>query len=110
MRWSEEIILLREEMRRVLAFLTWHADWWDTQSRLSTENCLREQAEGYLAYAKKQAHIRRSIRASFKHVWQDAVKLMSTGVGADNEILDLGLATSADIMEPPSLEVHATPI
>ncbi|KAJ7196057.1 hypothetical protein GGX14DRAFT_403536 [Mycena pura] len=27
-RWSEEVDLLEEEMRRIRAFLTWHSKWW----------------------------------------------------------------------------------
>ncbi|KAG2054496.1 hypothetical protein BDR06DRAFT_1049485 [Suillus hirtellus] len=30
-RWEEEVQLLHEEMRRIIAFLDWHTGWWDTQ-------------------------------------------------------------------------------
>ena len=32
MRWSEEVLLLREEMRRVLVFLEWQATWWEKRA------------------------------------------------------------------------------
>ncbi|KAG1807133.1 uncharacterized protein BJ212DRAFT_1449387 [Suillus subaureus] len=28
-RWAEEVVLLQEEMRRVVAYFDWHAMWWD---------------------------------------------------------------------------------
>ncbi|KAF8069134.1 hypothetical protein FPV67DRAFT_1415501 [Lyophyllum atratum] len=34
MRWAEEVELVQEEMRRVLAFLSWKAGWW-LEQRLS---------------------------------------------------------------------------
>ncbi|KAG5649942.1 hypothetical protein H0H81_001378 [Sphagnurus paluster] len=32
MRWEEELELLEEEMRRILAFLSWQADWWEQRA------------------------------------------------------------------------------
>ncbi|KAG1786540.1 uncharacterized protein HD556DRAFT_1449630 [Suillus plorans] len=38
--WSEEVELLREEMRRVLEFFAWQAAWWDEQGkRLAVHFC-----------------------------------------------------------------------
>lgn len=102
MRWSEEILLLREEMRRVLTFLSWHGDWWVTQAQRRGD-IPDELSEGLAAYAKKQAHIRRTIRASFNETWKEATTIMAKGDGADNAVLDLGLAGGTDILEPPSL-------
>jgi hypothetical protein len=53
-RWQEELKLLDEEMRRVLAFGTWMASWWDQQA--SRRTGLRDDlAEGLVAYAAEQA-------------------------------------------------------
>jgi hypothetical protein len=88
MGWSEEVLLLREEMRRVLEFLEWHAGWWE--DRRSLHSVLKpELAEGMLAYSSKQASIRRSIGASFNSLWRSSDELINLGIGADNDILDL---------------------
>jgi hypothetical protein len=34
-RWEEEVLLLNEEMRRTLAFLTWKATWWRSRALLA---------------------------------------------------------------------------
>jgi hypothetical protein len=121
MRWSEEVLLLREEMRRTLAFLEWHATWWETRGTLHTkwwedqDNSLTnpqhdpaglrrptiEDAEGMAAYTHKQAHIRRTIRSSFNHLWRGAVKFMEVGLGADNDILGLDLAPRSSLLDLP---------
>lgn len=68
MRWEEEVTLLREEMRRVRAFLTWHADWWIGQQhrRLDAAEALQEGLE---AYARRQAHLRIALREQFARKW-----------------------------------------
>ncbi|KAF7344274.1 CxC2 domain-containing protein [Mycena venus] len=53
-RWEEEVMLLREEMRRVLRYLEWQARWWrDQASRRSDLDAVA--AAGAKAYALKQA-------------------------------------------------------
>ncbi|KAH7906735.1 hypothetical protein BJ138DRAFT_1219206 [Hygrophoropsis aurantiaca] len=82
-RWTEEVLLLREEMRRVLAFLDWHAAWWDDQSTrravgmhepgtgepVLARPWTADEASGAAAYAKRQAALRRSMRANFSDMW-----------------------------------------
>ncbi|KAG1844729.1 hypothetical protein C8R48DRAFT_617802 [Suillus tomentosus] len=68
MHWAEEIELLQEEMRRVLQFFDWQANWWDEQQdRLICETAA--QREGLVAYAHKQAHIRRQLASRFRVLW-----------------------------------------
>lgn len=67
MRWKEEIELLWEEMRRVLQFLQWHALWWDNSAHLRT--LTGAEREGVVAYATRQAQIRRDLRARFEVLW-----------------------------------------
>lgn len=69
MRWSEEVDLLSEEMRRVLAFLEWQAEWWVTQ-RERRIGLTPEQAEGVIAYAERQAALRLAMRSRFKSNWR----------------------------------------
>ncbi|CAK5265243.1 unnamed protein product [Mycena citricolor] len=53
-RWTKEVLLLKEEMRRVCAYLEWQADWWKTKSsgRVSSS---REVDAGARAFTLKQA-------------------------------------------------------
>ncbi|KAF8157396.1 hypothetical protein BJ912DRAFT_1026998 [Pholiota molesta] len=55
-RWKEEELIVREEMRRVLSFLEWKAAWWEEQAdqRQFTDSKLES---GVAAYAFKQAFI-----------------------------------------------------
>jgi hypothetical protein len=105
MRWSEEVLFVPEEMRRVLAFLDWHADWWDGRRYLLTGLPCDEE-EGVIAYASKQAHIRRSIRSTFEHLWRSSDELVQLGVGADYDVLNLDLdrAATVDLLYPPPEE------
>jgi hypothetical protein len=32
MRWSEEVLLVEEEMRRVLEYMSWFANWWTSHA------------------------------------------------------------------------------
>ena len=55
-RWDEEVQLVAEEMRCVLAFLEWKAGWWDRQGEAQL-NVSYDILEGACAYATKQAHV-----------------------------------------------------
>lgn len=67
-RWEEEVQLLHEEMRRIIAFLEWHADWWDAEgSRRHFSS--PQAAEGAFAYAHRQARLRCNMASHFKSVW-----------------------------------------
>ena len=106
MRFSEEVLFLREEMRRVLAFLDWHAGWWD-ERRFWLTGLSRDEEKGVIAYASKQAHIRRSMRSTFDHIWRSSHELIQLGIGADNDILDLDYAAGVDLLNSPPEELLA---
>ncbi|KAG1789189.1 uncharacterized protein HD556DRAFT_1433840 [Suillus plorans] len=59
-RWTEEVKLLLEEMRRVREFLSWHAKWWDEQADRRV-GLPPAEAEGTNAYVRRQAALRRNI-------------------------------------------------
>ncbi|KAG1784916.1 uncharacterized protein HD556DRAFT_1435299 [Suillus plorans] len=67
-RWSEEVELLAEEMRRVLAFLEWQGSWWHQRTMLRSSEKTTEQ-EGLQAYAYRQAALRSAMRTSFQARW-----------------------------------------
>ncbi|KAG2055338.1 hypothetical protein BDR06DRAFT_970839 [Suillus hirtellus] len=66
--WVEEVQLLQEEMRRVAAYLLWHATWWDVQADRRTGLALAE-VEGIRGYAKRQAAMRRDLHDTFLSKW-----------------------------------------
>ena len=67
-RWTEEVDLLKEEMRRTEQFLEWHANWWALRAKVphNTEHSL---AEGLVAYAVCQASLRRALKTRFLSMW-----------------------------------------
>ncbi|KAG1779216.1 hypothetical protein EV702DRAFT_1216574 [Suillus placidus] len=75
MRWAEEVELLKEEMRRIQQFFEWDAQRWDERG---LGNALQDadQREGQMAYAKRQAVLRRMLAESFKTSWADTLALV----------------------------------
>ncbi|THH18836.1 hypothetical protein EUX98_g8889 [Antrodiella citrinella] len=67
-RWSEEVRLLQEEMRRVLEFLTWKASWWRAQAgqRADGSSMLKQ---GLAAYAEKEARVHEDLAKTFALRW-----------------------------------------
>lgn len=59
-RWEEDVELLTEEMRRVLAFFEWDAARWDERGK-DFESSDDVVLEGHRAYAQRQATLRRSL-------------------------------------------------
>ncbi|KAF9036141.1 hypothetical protein BJ165DRAFT_1533004 [Panaeolus papilionaceus] len=68
-RATEEVLLLCEEMRRVLAFLKWKAQQWlDFANQCSLEDDSRLK-EGMVAYAKRQSILQLELHKKFKGMW-----------------------------------------
>ncbi|EEB90060.1 hypothetical protein MPER_11783 [Moniliophthora perniciosa FA553] len=67
-RTTEEVLLLKEEMRRTAAYLGWRAERWESMamSDLTVEPMLNE---GRSAYAKKHAFIQKELRRTFLDIW-----------------------------------------
>ncbi|KAJ7801671.1 hypothetical protein B0H14DRAFT_3489329 [Mycena olivaceomarginata] len=67
-RWCEEVMLLREEMRRVLRYLEWQARWW--RDRVAPRDDLTVAgAAGVRAYALKQAAWHDRLSEFFRTKW-----------------------------------------
>ena len=67
-RATEEVQLLREEMRRVLSFLDWKSKWWRSQAALrKVQPGLREGLE---AYALVQANLQDLLASDFRATWR----------------------------------------
>ena len=54
MRWKEEVLIVQEEMRRVLAYHRWKAAWWKDRNFFHSDPAI---ASGISGYAHKQAAI-----------------------------------------------------
>jgi len=111
MRYTEEVELLLEEMRRVLAFLEWDGDRWkkralhvpqrinnaahpSTPSPSLTNKVALE--EGLRAYTLRQASVRERLFKTFGQQWNDVAAFVSI---ADRELTDDGgEAVVADVI------------
>ena len=72
MRWTEEITLVQDEMRRVCAYLSFYANWWSSHAGIGYLNQYDPfLAEGMAAYAERQAHLRTSLQSLFLGLWKD---------------------------------------
>ena len=72
-RWKEEVLLLREEMRRVLEFFKWKSrDWfWKSGNQvISSLTSCPLQLEGLHAYACRQADVFSNIHNHFLGIWK----------------------------------------
>ncbi|KAK6992838.1 CxC2 domain-containing protein [Favolaschia claudopus] len=67
-RWCEEVMLLREEMRRTLRYLAWQARWWRTHAGLRNDLSF-EALGGLKAYALKQASWHERLADYFRTEW-----------------------------------------
>lgn len=67
-RWEEEVMTLREEMRRVMRYLVWQARWWRECAALRPD-VSREVAAGIRAYAMKQADLHTRLGMFFEKKW-----------------------------------------
>lgn len=76
-RWREEVQLLAEEMRRVVAFLNWKQMWWISQAgqrewdAITLDRCTRS---GLDAYAQEQAHCYGTLATSFARQWVEILR------------------------------------
>lgn len=66
-------MLVEEEMRRVIVFGHWKANWWHQQAdrRSDVEDAL---SEGLRAYAAEHAHLERAFTEKVEKQWNDVRK------------------------------------
>lgn len=84
-RWEEDVELLDEEMRRVLVFCEWKADWWMKQVPLRRA-LDAPLAEGLHAYASEQADMERRIHLAWSKEWASARVLAKRITGGSSFI------------------------
>lgn len=88
MRWSEEVELLQEEMRRVLRFHAFQAESWERKVESRPDSMSNVQWEGLRSYANRQANVQRSLYSRFAHMWRYVPEYIRTGNEALMDLLD----------------------
>ncbi|KAG1792555.1 hypothetical protein EV424DRAFT_1475756 [Suillus variegatus] len=78
MRWEEEVELLR-------AFLRWEAGRWDARCDEVIPTDV-EHEDGCMAYAQRQAHLRRKLAASFEALWAQTLAHLSAQDGSGENV------------------------
>jgi hypothetical protein len=99
-RWEEEVLIIQEEMRRVIAYQLWRAQWWLDQ-RGRRANIDGATLQGIAAYAEKQANLCEALayRCGMKWLpglkakgitpdWADVIETLSTVHAAIVEDID----------------------
>jgi hypothetical protein len=76
-RWGEEVILLQEEMRRVVQFLEWRASDWFAKADSRTGTTTPAVRAGLSAYANKQGSVFRNLAVRFSQRWRSALVSLS---------------------------------
>ncbi|KAJ7164597.1 hypothetical protein C8R43DRAFT_1122474 [Mycena crocata] len=71
-RWEEEVLLLREEMRRVLRYLEWQRDWWLARKEVRQDES-PELRHGLEVYARRHAAMHNSLLGFFRNEWSLSV-------------------------------------
>ena len=66
-RWFEEADMLTEEMRRILWYLKWKAEWWT--SRKDLRDVRLDIKEGLEAYSSKQSALLLCMGGQFAAKW-----------------------------------------
>jgi hypothetical protein len=81
-RWREEVILLEEEMRRVIQFCNWRSEWWKERSHISpsTDQLV---VEGSIAYAQENETREHRMAAKLQALWS-AVRARARNVLVDD--------------------------
>lgn len=113
-RWTEEVNLLLEEMRRVVAFHEYKVKWW--KERCDGLGCIWpsvDHAEGARAYASEHAAMHEDLITQCKLVWDRERKMPATriepaapkaGNATPNDV-DLGDSDSSeDVVEDIDIE------
>ena len=72
-RWKEELLIIQEEMHRVLAFFEWRSMWWLNQAN-RRQNLECSVKSGIKAYAYKQSSLCLQMAARCAGFWLPVMK------------------------------------
>lgn len=76
-RWEEEVLLLQEEMRRVVEFLGWRSRSWYSKVDARAGTVTSAVHAGISAYAKKQGSIFHNLAVRFSQRWRSTLISLS---------------------------------
>ena len=76
-RWEEEVILLQEEMRRVVKFLEWKSCEWLSKADARSGAVTSAICAGLSAYAKKQGSVYHNLAIRFCQRWYSTLLSLS---------------------------------
>lgn len=87
-RWGEEILLLKEEMRRTLEYIKWKAAQWElgveSLAVMQTAAVFDQRViAGIRAYAHKQAAQQRGLGDKFKRLWSTDENALAEDINWD---------------------------
>ncbi|TFK60718.1 hypothetical protein BDN72DRAFT_904734 [Pluteus cervinus] len=89
LRWAEEVELVKEEMRRVIEFLSWESARWAAHAQtLAGSTDTPELLEGQYSYALKQSRMHQDLKDYFEYMWDGNViqsKEDGSGEAADED-------------------------
>ena len=93
-RTWEEVLRLKEEMRRVLESLEWKARWWIDRSKV-VRNVGKDIQEGLVSYAHRQSSMQMALAHKFRELWKSPLADATEGqegaqtkAGASGEAID----------------------
>jgi hypothetical protein len=72
-RWTEDVSLVKEEMRRVPQTLRVKAGWWE--DKRAPKGFSGAHAEGARTYAARQANLMRALADHFENMWDGLAEL-----------------------------------
>ena len=76
-RWEEEVILLQEEMRRVVQFLEWRSSDWFAKAGSRAGTVTPVILAGLSAYANKQGSVFHNLAVRFSQRWRSVLVSLS---------------------------------
>ncbi|PPQ87430.1 hypothetical protein CVT25_008165 [Psilocybe cyanescens] len=96
-------MLLKEEMRRTLAFLEWKANWWRDCQSVAGLQVSKDLQEGLSAYALSQAGVQDSLAAHFRKLWLAPLQDKDTDECEDDDDED-DKTEAEDVQEADNFE------
>lgn len=87
LRFSEEVVILREEQRRVLESLEREAKTWEQRAALAGRKECPITRQGAVAYAVRQSRLRRKLADQFRSSWSAGV-VIEPDVRPPHEVLN----------------------
>ena len=99
-RAREEVMLLKEEMNRVLKYLEWRSEWWRQCANVRT-GLTKDLTEGINAYAQDQADVQNALCMHFRRLWAAPLQTSEEDApddddGSDSEDLEGEEAADVD--------------